>query len=164
MRRFMLLLAMSIAVAAAQPNCSTMTIRGTYAVSEYGNLMMMQETTPMTLTGGIVGVVSIGFDGAISGAAAVSGLGPVLEYEVQGNVQFTSNCTGKLLLQGRLAGTKVWTLQETDQFVVDPDGKTLVVIQVQLAEQGQPPLYPAMQGTWKQITPVPNAVIWQTTP
>ena len=82
------------------------------------------ESLDFTLPkGGIVGVISIGYDGAISGGAAVSGFGPVTDYEVAGTAQLTG-CAGKLSLKVRPKGAKDWGT-EIDRFVLDPDGKTL---------------------------------------
>ncbi len=157
MKRLMLLILMAFAVASAQPFCSMDTIRGTYAVSYYGALTIMQPSAaPMTVTGGIVGVLSINYDGAVSGVAAVSGLGPVTDYEVAGTAQMTNSCTGTVSMKVRPKGSKDWTGTEVDRFVVDPEGKTLVVIVMDLG----PGVYPAIQGTWKRISPVPNAVSW----
>ena len=157
MKRLMFLLLMAFAVASAQPVCSLDTIRGTYAVSYYGALTMMQQgAPPMTATGGIVGVLSIDYSGVVSGLGAVSGLGPVTDYEVAGTAQFTNNCTGKISMKMRPKGAKDWTGAEVDRFVADPDGKTLVVIVVDMG-QG---VYPAIQGTWNKISSVPNAVSW----
>lgn len=160
MKRLTLLMLVAFAAAMAQPNCSmniTMdSLTGTYAVSYYGSMQIMQPgaTSPTTATGGIVGIISIGSDGAISGAAAVSGFGPVTDYEVAGTAQLTG-CAGKLSLKVRPKGATDWG-NEIDRFVLDPDGKTLVVI---ITEFG-PGVYPAIQGTWKRISPLPRAASW----
>lgn len=157
MKRLMLLIPLTLAVAAAQPPCSISTIRGTYAVSEFGTLtIIQQDAAPMTATGGIVGVLSVGYDGTISGVAAVSGFGPVTDYDASGAVQVNADCTGTISLKIRPKGTTEWTGSEVDRFVFDQDGKTLVVIVVDLG----PGVYPAVQGTWKRISPLPNAANW----
>jgi hypothetical protein len=152
MKRLTMLMLVAFAAAIAQPNCSK---EGTYAVSYYGTMQIMQPgaASPMTATGGIVGVISIGYDGAISGVAAVSGFGPVTDYEVAGTAQ--PGCAGKLSLKVRPKGATEWKT-EIDRFVLDPDGKTLFVIIVDFG----PGVYPAIQGTWKRISDLPYAVSW----
>ena len=156
MKRLILLMLVALAVASAQPNCSLQTLRGTYAVSYWGIIQVMQPgAAPAAVSGGIVGAISIGYDGTVSGAAAVSGMGPVTDYEVGGTAQVNPDCTGKLSLKVRPKGTQQWGT-ETDRFVFDPDTKTLLVIIVDLG----PGVIPAVQGTWKQISSVPNTVSW----
>ena len=160
MKRLTLLMLVALAAAMAQPNCSMNTsmdmLKGTYAVSYYGLLQVVQPgaASPMTTTGGIVGIISIGSGGEISGGAAVSGFGPVTDYEVAGTAQLTG-CAGKLSLKVRPKGAKDWGT-EIDRFVLDPAEKTLVVIIVDFG----PGVYPAIQGTWKQISPLPYAASW----
>jgi hypothetical protein len=160
MKRLTMLMLVAFAAAIAQPNCSMDIsmdmLQGTYAVSYYGTMQIMQPgaASPMTATGGIVGVISIGYDGAISGGAAVSGFGPVTDYEVAGTAQLTG-CVGKLSLKVRPKGVTEWKT-EIDRFVLDPDGKTLLVIIVDFG----PGVYPAIQGTWKRISHLPYAASW----
>jgi len=129
MKRLWFLLPVAWAVASAQPTCDLNSIRGTYAVSYYGTMTILQPgAPPTTATGGIVGVVSIGYDGTLSGYAAVSGLGPVADYEVLGTVRFTSNCVGQITQKGRAKGTTEWTLTETDRFIFDLETNTFTAI------------------------------------
>jgi len=153
MKRLILLMLVASAAAMAQPNCSMDTLTGTYAVSYYGQLQIMQPgaASPTTATGGIVGIISIGYDGTISGATGVSGFGPVTDYEVGGTAQLTG-CAGTLSLKVRPKGAKDWKT-EIDRFVLDPEGKTLIVIIVDMGSG----VYPAVQGTWKRISPLPRA-------
>ena len=157
MKRIWFLMPVVWAAAAAQPTCDLNTIAGTYAISYYGTLTMMQPgAAPTTATGGIVGVVSIGYDGTIAGTVAVSGLGPVTDFEVLGTVKFTSNCVGQITQKGRAKGTTDWTIAETDRFVFDPETKTFTAI---IWDMG-PGILPAVQGTLKRISSVPNAAAW----
>ncbi len=156
MKRFILLILALSAVAAAQPNCSLDSIRGTYAVSYIGWVTItLPGVPPVTTPGTILGVVSIGFDGQLSGGGAVSGFGPVTDYDISGTVEIKPDCTGTLRLKskprsGGPAGTEV------DRFVFNPNEKTLLVTIVDLG----PGVYPAVLGTWKRITAAPNAVNW----
>src|ERR1035437_9417777 len=90
MKRLTMLMLVAFAAAIAQPNCSMDIsmdmLQGTYAVSYYGTMQIMQPgaASPMTATGGIVGVISIGYDGAISGGGGGARVGPVTGYEVGG--------------------------------------------------------------------------------
>jgi len=107
-------------------------------------------------------VLSIGYDGTVSGGASVSGFGPVMDAEVLGTAQINSDCTGKMSLKIRQKGTTTWTTAETDRFVAEISSSmftqevTLVITMVDLGKA----MYPAVQGTWKRISPVPDAVSW----
>lgn len=142
------------ALAAAQQVCRLDTIRGTYAISVSGWTTIVQP--PMTVFGTILGVVSIDWDGKISGAGAVSGLGPVTDYEVAGTAKIGPECTGTLTMKVRPKGTAQYIGIETDRFVLDPDGKTLLTTVVDMG----PGYYPSMLGVWKRISREPNAASW----
>lgn len=154
MKRLLLLAPMALAMAWAQPYCSMDTLRGTYVVSYYGATIFMQQgAAPATTTGGIVGVVSIGYDGSVAGIELVSGIGPVSDWEVAGTIQLTGNCTGAISLKVKPKGAPNWVAAEVDRFVADPEGKALTVIMVDIG----PGIYPAVQGTWKKISAAPDA-------
>jgi hypothetical protein len=156
MKRFILLIPLLCAIAAAQPTCGLGSVVGTYAVSYIGWVTIaLPGTPPMTISGTIVGVVSIDWNGKLSGGGAVSGLGPVADYDIPGTVEIKSDCTGTLRMKPKpRSGGPVGT--EIDRFVFSPDDKTLIVTIVDLG----PGIYPAMVGTWKRISPVPNSANW----
>jgi hypothetical protein len=144
------------AVAAAQINCTMTSIVGTYAVSYIGWVtMVVPNAAPATFSGTIVGVMSIGYDGKLTGGSAVSGLGPVADYDSSGTVEIKSDCTGtfRFTSKPRAAGAAE---PETDRFVFISSDRTFFVTVVDLGSG----MYPAMAGTWKLISPVPNAANW----
>ena len=155
MKRLILLIPVLCAVAAAQVNCNMSALAGTYAVSYIGWVTMVQGTSSMTFPGTIVGVISIGHDGKLSGGGAVAGFGPVTDYDISGTVELGSDCTGTLRMKSkpRAGGTAE---AEVDRFVFIPDDKMLFATIVDMG----PAVYPAVIGTWKRITPVPNASNW----
>jgi hypothetical protein len=156
MKRLILLVLVLSAVAAAQNTCSMSSIVGTYAVSYIGWVtMVVPNAAPATFNGTIVGVMSIGWDGKLSGAAAVSGLGPVADYDSSGTVEIKSDCTGTLRYKSKpRAGGSVEP--ETDRFIFIPSDRSMFVTVVDMG----PGMYPAMAATWKQISVVPNAAAW----
>ncbi len=157
MKRLALLIPLLCSAAAAQLNCTLHSIAGTYSVSYLGWLTMQQPGgTSVTLPGTILGVVSIGYDGKLSGVTAVAGLGPVVDYEVIGTTELKSDCTGTLRLQVRPKGSTRAYETEIDRFVIDPDAKTLLAIMSDLG----PGVYPVVLGTWKRLSPVPNSANW----
>jgi hypothetical protein len=155
MKRVILLVLMLSAVAAAQINCTMTSIVGTYAVSYIGWVYMAQPGgTLVALPGTVVGVVSIGYDGKLSGGAAVSGMGPVVDFDISGTTEIKSDCTGTLRMKPkpRAGGPAGF---ETDRFVFIPSDKSLFTTIVDM-DYG----YPASNSIWKQISPVPNAAAW----
>jgi hypothetical protein len=156
MKRVILLVLMLSAVAAAQINCTMTSIVGTYAVSYIGWVTMaLPGGGSATFSGTIVGVMSIGYDGKLTGGSAVSGLGPVADYDSSGTVEIKSDCTGTLRYKSKpRAGGAVEP--ETDRFVFIPGDKSLFATVVDLGSG----MYPAMAGTWKPISPVPNMANW----
>ncbi len=155
MKRLILLVLVLSAVAAAQPTCGPESIRGTYAVSYLGWLTITQPgAAPVTMSGTILGVLSIGSDGKLSGVAAVAGLGPVTDYDTWGTVEIKSDCTGTMRLKFKHKGGSEAT--EIDRFIFLVEEKTILTTVVDMG----PGLYPAMLGTWKRISPVPNAANW----
>ncbi|MGA2271544.1 MAG: hypothetical protein ABSH44_24025 [Bryobacteraceae bacterium] len=156
MKRVILLVLVLSAVAAAQTTCTLNSVAGTYAVSYIGWVtMVLPDAAPVMFSGTIVGVISIGWDGKLSGGAAVSGLGPVADYDISGTAEIKSDCTGTLRMKSkpRAGGAAE---PETDRFVFISSDRTLFATVVDLG----PGMYPAMAGTWKQISPVPNTATW----
>ena len=156
MKKLILLIPVAFAVASAQQTCSFDVLRGTYAVYEHGAMTVQMPAGPFTMSGGVVGVLSIGYDGRVSGFASVSGNGPAKDFEGAGTAQINPDCTGTLTLKWRIKGTSAWILPETDRFVYDVDGKTLYLI---VTDMG-PGVTSTYQGTLKKISPIPNAASW----
>ncbi|MCX6638099.1 MAG: hypothetical protein NT090_23835 [Acidobacteria bacterium] len=157
MKRFILLVLVLCAVAAAQPTCGLESIRGTYAVSYLGWLTIAQPgAAPVTMSGTILGVMSIGADGKLSGVGAVAGMGPVTDYDVWGTVEIKSDCTGTMRMRVKPKGGQDKGEIEIDRFIFLPEEKVILTTIVDMG----PGLYPAMLGTWKRISTYPNAANW----
>jgi len=145
-------------MAGAQPVCTANSLVGTYVVSYFGWLTIaMPNAAPITGSGMIFGIISIGYDGKMTGAAAISGSGPVTDYDVTGTIQVNADCTGSLRLTGKARGTNQQPMpNELDRFVFLPEtGEARAII----SDMG-PGLYPALMGTWKRISSMPNAAKW----
>jgi hypothetical protein len=155
MKRFMLLVLVLCAAAAAQPTCGPESIRGTYAVSYLGWMTFAQPgAAPVTMPGTVLGVMSIGTDGKLSGVVAVAGLGPVSDYDTSGAVEIKSDCTGTMRMKFKHKGGSEAT--EIDRFVFLAEEKVILTTVVDMGAG----TYPAMLGTWKRISPYPNAANW----
>ena len=158
MKRLIVLILMLSAVAAAQVTCTLDWIRGTYAVSYIGWVSLAQPGgTMVTLPGTIVGVISIGNGGGLSGGGTVSvaGMGPTADYDIFGTAAINSDCTGTLKMKPKpRAGGPAGT--QTDRFVFNPVDRSLVTTTVDMG----PVYYPTLVGTWKQVSAVPNTAAW----
>jgi hypothetical protein len=86
---------------------------------------------------------------------AVSGLGPVADYDISGTVELKADCTGTLRLKSKpRAGGAAES--EVDRFIFIPGDKSFIVT---VADLG-PGVYPAVSGTFKQISPMPGTASW----
>ena len=111
----------------------------------------------LTLPGTIVGVISIGYDGKLSGGGttSVAGMGPAADYDIAGTATVNADCTGMLKMQPKpRAGGPVGT--ETDRFIFNPVDKSMFTTIVDLGATTSP----AISSIWKQISPVPKAAAW----
>jgi hypothetical protein len=158
MKRVILLVLVLSAMAAAQTTCTLSSIVGTYTVSYIGWVSMATPGgTMVTLPGTIVGVISIGYGGGLSGGGTVSvaGMGPTADYDIFGTATVNSDCTGTLKMKPKpRAGGPAGT--QTDRFVFNPVDRSLVTTTVDMG----PVYYPTLVGTWKQVSVVPNAAAW----
>jgi hypothetical protein len=158
MKRLIVLILMLSAVAAAQVTCTLDWIRGTYAVSYIGWVSLAQPGgTMVTLPGTIVGVISIGNGGGMSGGGTVSvaGMGPTADYDIFGTAAINSDCTGTLKMKPKpRAGGPAGT--QTDRFVFNPVDRSLVTTTVDMG----PVYYPTLVGTWRQVSAVPDTAAW----
>jgi len=139
MKRLILLIPLLSAAAAAQVTCTLASLKGTYAVSYMGWLSVVEGSTTTTYPGTILGVISIGWDGKLSGGDAVAGFGPVVDYDIAGTVELKSDCTGTLHIksQPRTGGQSE---TEVHRFVYNESKKTMYVAMVDLG----PGVYPAI--------------------
>jgi hypothetical protein len=161
MKRVILLVLVLSAMAAAQTTCTLSSIVGTYAVSYIGWVSLAQPGgTMVTLPGTIVGVISIGYDGKLSGGGTTSmaGMGPAADWDISGTATVNSDCSGTLKMTPKpRAGGPAGS--QTDRFVFNSYDRSLLTTIVDLA-QGQVVFYPAIVGTWKQVSAVPNTAAW----
>lgn len=153
MKRIILAMLLLCGIAAAQPNCGMETVRGTYAVSYIGWVAFDATTPP--IPGVIFGIISIDWNGALSGVASIGGLGPVTDYEVvSGTIKINPDCTGTIQMTSKPKEGGPAT-SEVDRIIVFPKENEIRAIISEL-----PGTYPAMLGVWKLITTTPNAVKW----
>ena len=158
MKRLVLLtLFLGCAAATAQSTCTMKNLAGTYVISYSGYLAMTGEGAPPPMYATIFGVVSVGFDGTISGGATMNVIGyPSAEYVVPGEVILNSDCTGTFNLQPYITGHPELAEAEIDRFVFNKTSHTMMLTVVSAGEG----LSTASLGTWNQISPVPNAATW----
>jgi hypothetical protein len=160
MKRLMLLTLALCPVLAAQQNCTLAQIRGTYAVFYDGWALFPQQGSPLPLTvpGVIMGVISIGYDGKLSGAETVIVAGQAVEYEITGgSVELNSDCTGTMRSLARVRGSGQEPAPIIERFValVDKDEIRTTVLNSPDAAVGAMGL-----GTWKRMSPTPNSASW----
>ena len=166
MKQIVLVLAMILAfsvIAAAQmqPACSIGSIQGTYLVSYQGLLTIPDPTnpyaTPTLFPGVILGVMSIGPNGNISGTSTLAGLSEVAEYESIGTLTLNAGCTGVMRFTNRNKKTG-YTDSEEDKFIVvakDSDRE----IQAITTNVGAG-IVPVMLAKWTRIAYASNAIVW----
>jgi hypothetical protein len=157
MKRLLVLVLALGAVAAAQPQCTTNSIVGTYVTSYSGWVTMEQPgAAPITFFGTIFGVASIDYGGNVTGTSAISGFGPVTDYVNTGTAEIKPDCTGTLRMSSKPKGSKEPAMPEVHRFVFISSEKKILATIVDMG----PGTYPAVLGEWKFIAPVPNAVTW----
>lgn len=157
MKQLLVSVLMFGAVAAAQQPCNTNMMVGTYIKSYSGWVTMEQPgAAPFTFFGSIFGVVSIDYAGKITGAGAISGFGPVTDYEVTGTVEIKPDCTGTIRQASKPKGSTGSGTPEVHRFVFIPGERRILATIVDMG----PGMYPAVLGEWKYISPTPNAATW----
>jgi hypothetical protein len=160
MKRLMLLTLALCPVLAAQAQCTLDSVHGTYAVSYDGWALMPQPGAPLPLAvpGVILGVVSIGYDGKLSGGETMIVAGQAVEYDITGgNVQIKPDCTGTMQILTRVKGTSGASAPITERFVVLSDAG-----EIRTTVMGSPSAAAGAMGlgTWKRMTWVPGSASW----
>jgi hypothetical protein len=108
----------------------------------------------MTLNVTVLGLISIGHNGTLSGVATVTaGVGPAQDVEISGTVVVNANCTGTLTLHTKAKGSSDEPGTEVSKIIILPEEKQFLDLIVDMG----PDVYPAVLGTWKRMTPVPTA-------
>jgi hypothetical protein len=162
MKRLMLLTFALCPLLAAQPQCTTNLVRGTYAVSYDGWALMPQAGSPMPVVapGVILGVVSIDHDGNLSGGETVIIAGQLVEYEITGGkLTIQSDCTGSMRLLIRPKGTGGPSAPVVERFVALVSGQDTEIRTTILSMEGSP--VGAMSlGIWKRMSPTAGAANW----
>jgi hypothetical protein len=160
MTRIMLLILALCPLALAQQQCSIFSARGTYAVSYDGWALIPQPGAPfpLTLPGVILGVVSIGFNGTVSGAETVIIAGQVVEHEiVGGSLDLKEDCTGTMRSLVKVKGVAAPPTEISERVIVLPHENEIRTTVVGSTN----PLAGAMGlGIWKRMSPVPNSAKW----
>lgn len=165
MRRLALILLLAGGTAAAQmpgfrmPGCETKMLRGTYVIAYQGWLAIpVPASSPVTLPGVIMGVLSVGTDGAVTGNATVITPSGKAVYEMTAGsvVEVLPDCTGKMTLYSRVKGSTDPPGMEIDRFVYLRDTGDFVVLIDEL-EWG---IVPISLGTWKRLDIWPNQAQW----
>ena len=161
MKRLVMLILALCAVAAAQ-QCNLV---GTYAASyDNGWGLMAQQGSPLPLTfpGVILGVVSISYNGVLSGGETVMIAGEAKEYEISGKIEINPDCTGTLREFTRLKGSSDPLMPITERFVAlvpSTTGQVLEIRTIILPLVGAP--VGAMgNGVWRRINTVAGSVSW----
>ena len=128
MIRLLLALALIGGTAMAQ-NCNLSMMLGTYAVSYQGTLAAPQPAgPPAMLPGFILGVLSINYDGTISGGATINVGGEMAEYEGTGTIELKRGCSGTITLRMGVKGIAGPPSEEVDRFVFLPTERELRVM------------------------------------
>lgn len=131
--------------------CSPADVHGIYAVTYQGTYMMPQPDASQLLPAPAltIAIVSIDYQGQLSGHGTISVAGNAMDYTVGGQVGVNPDCsaTAQMSIQsGPLADQgKSW-------MVVLDGGSELWAIQTEGALEK-----PVAIGTWKRISPIPAA-------
>jgi hypothetical protein len=160
MKRLILLTLALCPVLAAQTQCTLDSVRGTYAVFYDGWALMPQpgSSLPLTVPGVIMGVVSISYDGKVTGAETVIIAGQAVEYDITGgSVQIKPDCTGTMQILTRVKGTPGAPAPIAERFVALSDAGEIrtTILSSPSATTGAMGL-----GIWKRMSPVPNSASW----
>lgn len=164
MKRIMMLVLAWCPVLAAQPQCSVVDVRGTCAVAyDNGWALMPQQGSPLPLTvpGVILGVVSIGYDGTLTGGETVIIAGLAQEYDISGSVTINSDCTGTFQILTKLKGSSDKPAPVKERFVamVGVPGGQLEIRTTILNMPGSP-VGAMANGVWKRFSPTPRSASW----
>ena len=161
MKRLMLLTLALCPVLAAQPQCTVGMLSGTYAVSYDGWALMPQQGSPLPLTvpGVILGVVSISYDGTLSGGETVIIAGQTTEYEVTGSVAVNSDCTGSMRILVKVKGSTDKPVPTSERFVALVAGQDRE-IRTTILNSPSATIGAMALGVWKRMTNTPGSANW----
>jgi hypothetical protein len=162
MKRLMLLLLALCPVLAAQTQCLVDNVRGTYAVSYNGWALIPQQGSPLPLTvpGVILGVVSIGNDGTLTGGETVIIAGQAKEYEITGSVAINVDCTGTMRILTKVKGSSDKPATVIERFVALRAGSQDLEIHTTILNSPDATVGAMALGVWKRATLVPGSASW----
>lgn len=166
MRKSMLVLILLVSVGAAWAQTGNSSgiptdnwigyLTGTYLISYQGSVLIPTGSgLPAELPGVMLGIISIDSKGNLSGSVTVIGT-QVEEFDIAGEVTLSGCCAGTVHLAptSRLTGI---VESKYERFVFLYKEKELRTIMV---DAGVPGVTPLILGTWKQMSPVPNAATY----
>jgi hypothetical protein len=164
MKRMLMLVLALCPVVAAQTPCTVASVRGTYVVSYSGWALMPEQGAPLPLTvpGVILGVVSIGHDGSLSGGETMIVAGQTQEYLITGTVEINSDCTGTLRISTKVKGSSDKPSPVTERFAAVVSGVSGQDVEIRTTILSSPtPAVAAMGlGLWRRMSPVPGSATW----
>ena len=167
MKRFTFLLlpvflagtALSQSPNAALSRCDAFHLQGTYAATYLGWLAFaMPDGSSLQVSGVIMGVLSVGPTGVLTGNVTVSTqMGKAVWETMEGStVAINADCTGTITTYSRVKGTSDPAQKEIDRFVMIRDAGELVVMIDDLG----PGVIPMCLGSWKKIASWPDRAEW----
>ncbi len=164
MKRLLIPVLALCGVLAAQPQCTIGTVRGTYAVSYASGWALMPQqgsALPLALPGVILGVVSIGYDGTLSGGETVIIAGQAKEYDINGKVEINSDCTGTLRILTKEKGVSAGpAMPVLERFVAVAGQGQEFELQTIIMPMPASPVGAMSVGTWKRMTAAPGTAGW----
>lgn len=131
--------------------CSPADVHGIYAVTYQGTYMMLQRDAPqpVPVPGSTIALVSIDYQGQLSGHGTISMAGDARESPtVGGNVDVKSDCSAVVQMSVR---TGIMPDMGKSWMVVLEGGNELWAIQTESSVAK-----PIVTGTWKRISPIPS--------
>lgn len=167
MKRFVLLLLLAAGTAAAQkptPNlseCRLSHVQGTYVAAYQGWMLNPTSTPPMQFPVAIMGVLSFGPSGAVSGAVtAIYPSGKVTNEVLPGSVvDIKPDCTGTGTFSCRRKGSADPPTNEIHRFVYLRETGEFQVI-MEDVERGGAHFVPMILGSWKLMAKGTNEAEW----
>ena len=151
---------------AAQPQCGIGSVRGTWAFAELGWTVPLGGSSAPASPVTVIGVFSIDYSGKMPGSGTtISGTGipgtpipagEVLDFDFEGSVQITSDCTGTWRYSIKLKGTPApLPGQFIERIVYSPHKDQILSMAVQ-----SPLSKPLWIGVSERLGNVPAALAW----
>jgi hypothetical protein len=142
----------------AQPQCSILSLRGTWSSVGQGTaIMTVPGLWPVGSTQNVVGLSAavIDYSGRLSGPGTIIVGGVVLDYEMTGTMEITADCTGIMRYSVKVKGFPEALPGYVERFVFDPKRDELISVPTQ-----SPISKPGWVNTMKRISASVAAVQW----